>query len=896
MKASKVNSSSLFRLFLSLFCIFSLIPSSLFATHQRAGEITYRPLSSLTYEVTITTYTFAPSAADRCELTINWGDGQNTVLQRANGPSGITPAGIACDHVGEMVGPDIRLNIYVGVHTYPSPSTYLIWLEDPNRNMGIQNIPNSVDVPLYIETLLVINPFLGNNNSPKLLLPPVDNGCIGVPYLHNPGAYDPDGDSLSYRLVTPKGAGGLEVLGYQLPSAVDAQKPGTFTVNPFTGDVIWDNPTIQGEYNFALVIEEWRNGVRIGYVTRDMQVNIIACENEPPVLSIISDTCVIAGETINVRVSATDPDGDKLRLTASGGPLILPVTPATFVIPFDSAGSVSQTLVWRTSCANVRFQPYQIYFKVVDNGAPVNLFDLETMNIRVIAPPLSGGIAAPLGNNITLTWQQPPCPDAKGYKIYRRAGTSSFTPDPCDPGVPQETGYKLIATTDNVNQTNFVDNNNGLGLARGITYCYIVTYWFEDGSESMASEEFCSALKKDLPVITNVSIDSTSSLDGQITVIWSRPTELDLTQTPGPFMYRVLRAQGQETQGEIEVAQFEDLNDTTFVDRGMNTQDSAWTYRIEFINNTPGNIFPVGFSVPASSLFLETVSSDKMITLRINENVPWANEQYIIYRRQLGEATYDSLAISALRTYIDDSLVNGVQYCYYIRALGTYGTPGYVEPLVNFSQITCSVPVDNVPPCIPLLRAEVNCEALEILFSWDNIQETCAPDIKNYLLYRQSTPLQLIATIEPSSTRYSFNAAEAISGCFFLVAIDTLGNVDTTNLTPFCVNIDDCPRYKLPNMFTPNDDNINDYFIPFPGFTSVQRVEMQIFNRWGILVFETTNPEIMWDGKDMNTNSLCPEGVYFYKCKVFEVIGSAEIPEEVNVKERVMTNSIHLLY
>jgi hypothetical protein len=36
-----------------------------YATHQRAGEITYRHISGLTYEVTITTYTFAPSAADR---------------------------------------------------------------------------------------------------------------------------------------------------------------------------------------------------------------------------------------------------------------------------------------------------------------------------------------------------------------------------------------------------------------------------------------------------------------------------------------------------------------------------------------------------------------------------------------------------------------------------------------------------------------------------------------------------------------------------------------------------------------------------------------------------------------------------------------------------------------
>ncbi|MCO5266078.1 MAG: hypothetical protein M9948_09415, partial [Lentimicrobium sp.] len=158
------------RLFRVLFPAISVLifSFSAMATHQRAGEITYRQISGLTYEVTITTYTFAPSAADRCELTINWGDGQSSVLPRSNGPSGQTPAGIFCEHTGENISVEIRLNIYKGIHTYAAASTYRIWLEDPNRNLGIQNIPNSVDVPLYIETLLVINPFLGSNSSPVL--------------------------------------------------------------------------------------------------------------------------------------------------------------------------------------------------------------------------------------------------------------------------------------------------------------------------------------------------------------------------------------------------------------------------------------------------------------------------------------------------------------------------------------------------------------------------------------------------------------------------------------------------------------------------------------------------------------------------------------------------------
>ena len=73
---------------------------------------------------------------------------------------------------------------------------------DPNRNGSVINIPNSINQPFYIETVLVINPFIGVNSSPKLLNTPIDNGCVGYPFYHNPGAYDEDGDSIAYELGT----------------------------------------------------------------------------------------------------------------------------------------------------------------------------------------------------------------------------------------------------------------------------------------------------------------------------------------------------------------------------------------------------------------------------------------------------------------------------------------------------------------------------------------------------------------------------------------------------------------------------------------------------------------------------------------------------------------------
>ncbi len=65
----------------------------------------------------------------------------------------------------------------------------------------------------------------------------------------------------------------------------------------------------------------------------------------------------------------------------------------------------------------------------------------------------------------------------------------------------------------------------------------------------------------------------------------------------------------------------------------------------------------------------------------------------------------------------------------------------------------------------------------------------------------------------------------------------------------------------FPNVFTPNEDGINDRFsCLIAGYSALNT---QILNRWGEIVYETTSPEINWDGRFKG--NICSEGVYFYK-------------------------------
>lgn len=75
------------------------------------------------------------------------------------------------------------------------------------------------------------------------------------------------------------------------------------------------------------------------------------------------------------------------------------------------------------------------------------------------------------------------------------------------------------------------------------------------------------------------------------------------------------------------------------------------------------------------------------------------------------------------------------------------------------------------------------------------------------------------------------------------------------------VSIVECDNeIVIPNVFTPNNDGINDLFeiknLPDNSIT-------QIFNRWGIKVFETNKSDIFWDGR--TTSGIeCVDGTYFY--------------------------------
>jgi gliding motility-associated-like protein len=902
-----------------IFCL--AMVSAGMATHNRAGEITYKriqPFTKVVGGVTVPVYTYSitvikytadgPSIADRCVDTIFFGDGDRGIAPRNNGANGsccpdFNGSKVPC---GSIIindpGYKVKQNIYTIIHTYPGAGTYIIRTFDPNRNADVHNIPNSINLPFYIESKLIIDNFTGANSSPVFAFPPIDKACQGVCFEHNPGAFDPDGDSLSYEITTSRGVDGETVLGYFFP---ETGANGTFGINATSGLLRWCSPQITAEYNIAFIVKEWRKNTSgdykmIGYVLRDMQVIVNTCpKNLPPQIDPLPDLCVEAGQQVKVELTVRDPN-HMSNVTISGGggafaatPPVATINPTTGTTFTNTGSNFKVNFAWQTTCDHVRSQPYNTTFKAQDNGPDVKLVSFQSFNIKVVPPSVKGVSAVPVGSTIRLTWTPTTCNPSGNkllsYRVYRKGDCSPYTPDPCSTGLDATSGYTLVGTT-MPSESAFTDSNNGDGLVVGQSYGYIIVAEYADGTQTFGSTQVCTQLKRDVPVLTNVDVLSTSLTTGSVQVRWARPLttpgNLDLSVFTGPYQY-VLKHRSSESSSFVTV--FTTSNtvfsalDESFLHTGLNTDSAFHEYIIDFISGT----LTVGSSQKASSVFLKASPSDRKIDLEWSAKTPWSNYNYIIHRRDPGAATFTTIGTTTLSNYADTkAVVNGSTYCYYVTSYGAYSDSTIPKPLINNSQIACATAKDLTPPVTPTLNIDASCPDGKVEVSWTDISPY-SDDVKAYELFFKPTISDLygqVATINANQTLVFHYDGNSISGCYAIRATDINNNTGELS-ADFC--IDNCPEFELPNVFSPNGDSINDYYKAIK-VRQIKEIELTITDRWGNPVYKTRDPYFHWNGISQYSKNPVSEGTFFFVCEVFE-------PRISGVSRRTITGYIQVV-
>ncbi len=154
----------------------------------------------------------------------------------------------------------------------------------------------------------------------------------------------------------------------------------------------------------------------------------------------------------------------------------------------------------------------------------------------------------------------------------------------------------------------------------------------------------------------------------------------------------------------------------------------------------------------------------------------------------------------------------------------------------------------------------------ENILKW-NFYESWEGGVSEYqvLMYNMNGDPEMIHSVGPGVNTFSHNL-NYIYGTGFdgLITYRVLAKktgeqiYSQSNL----ISIELTGSMTVPNAFTPNNDGINDYFKPF--FTLLpQKYMMVIYDRYGIVVYKSEDPEEGWDGR-VNAGGMATEGVYVY--------------------------------
>lgn len=306
----------------------------------------------------------------------------------------------------------------------PSAEGYHIMYDRCCRPGGITNLLNSGSQTLTYKCFIPSEENSTNllpNNSAFFTDTLAAFICLNDTATIPNSAFDVDGDSIAYRLVTPfeglttqanpvPNWGGPGYVTYPNPPPSITWAPGHNetqkfgptgfqSINPSNGNTRF-MADVAGTYVATVEIEEYRNGRLISLTRRDMQLLVVTCpDNDAPNLDTTNldsialtpeDYAVNAGDSFCIDLTYSDPDGDSVFLTASGSIFDTALVNPTPVIltPVEGDSVISTQLCWNTICEQGRTEPYRFTVAVTDNGCP----PLTTyQNFSITVRPFSVG-------------------------------------------------------------------------------------------------------------------------------------------------------------------------------------------------------------------------------------------------------------------------------------------------------------------------------------------------------------------------------------------------------------------------------------------------------------------------------------------------------------------------
>lgn len=741
---------------------------------------------------------------------------------------------------------------------------YIVW-ERCCRNADIGNIraPGSSGLVFYLE----FPPISVRNSSPLFDFTNGDYICLGLPYSMNVSATDADGDELRYSLVTPfRGNTDLDN-----PLGDDSPKSGYPVVEWVPGisaqNMIPGNPALSidarsgkltvtasqlGIYVFTVQCEEYRNGMRIGVVRRDFQSLVIECNPKVPPTPIIlfnqqpARTVELCGNrTISLAVQEGGDWAYQWQFNRQ-----------------DIPGATNPTLLVNKTGR------YSVMKSAKNTDQDQCTKPVESVPVEVVQSiALSAGIKKSndvlcMGGTLELRAERN---DSFSYEW--RNGTNPLT----------ESGPILTIKEAGIYYLLVRNESNGCNAPDSIE--------IKKESIEVNLPPQVNVMRGQSVMLTPTVISSSVSIDYR----WSPPGGLNNATLAQPlaspsqstdYTIRAKTAGGCQATAAIKVLVnecqeiliprptilyqnksvqiIEFCAGRTLVLETENQGDWAYQWQLN------------GLDIPNATT--TSYSANKIGTYAIVRSAKNANPGICM-----------KPAVSAVVEVIEGTLPlvmirsSSTVFCSGVPLqlnAGSTGNPRYEWTLNGQILAETSPQIDVKSPGLyeVLVRDQVNgCDAIDsIRIIEETIQVILPEEIsvkrgESVTLHPQvlSIAFPVTYTWSPalglSAPSDSLPIALPDQSTEYVLRVETPGGCEAKdNLR---LNIID--RIFLPDAFSPNGDGINDVFIIQNGQSLIETI--QIYNRWGQVVFASTGYEIPWDG--YYKNQLVPKGMYNYSIK-----------------------------
>jgi len=272
------------------------------AGHIWGGEMTYSDVGNNYYTIQLKLYRdcIGVSLPSSLDVIANSSCGTQSITLVALNPSGtdVTPvcpsANSRCGSTPFSTNEGIQEIVYKKTIQFTgcwaTNNDINVFYKTASRGQ-VSNIPNSVFYTgVRLNTLI-------NNSSPIFVNPTNSYFCVNQPAQFNIGAYDFDGDSLVYSLTACKiDTGTFASYGFGYTATSPLSTASGITVHPSTGQMEF-TPNTVARSSACILVEEYRNGIKIGEVTKEVIFNSLTCNDDVPVLSGLNGTASGTGTT-----------------------------------------------------------------------------------------------------------------------------------------------------------------------------------------------------------------------------------------------------------------------------------------------------------------------------------------------------------------------------------------------------------------------------------------------------------------------------------------------------------------------------------------------------------------------------------------------------------------------